>query len=525
MPTAVKAKQPPHCWLVVNDPCGCVCLVITHLMALGTGTLVNVYVLLPRLQGALSLLHLATYNYTILALLVAHTRCMCTNPGTARDHLDQEFLEVMRHEYHRLIGLPAAVGREAWRRKWWCTKCDTFRPRHTHHCSTCKTCILEMDHHCPWVNNCVGWRNHKYFLLFLLYSGIGCIWSSLCIIVALSYPPKPSWKLATETFFFEFGDISTDLTGSDLQLKSHGQRIINGWREWLTSRAGTLDRSFPAQLGCIFSCVVCFLMFIFVSVMACDQCEYMSQGYGIIDKKQRARGQGVDPSEVKPVLRQAREGPAQSCATRCCGDKLPLIMGASSPWGLRWLLPVAPGLAAVADVPEDEMIASARKRYCKEQADPALGASTLLAATSHGIGGACGGDGGDDGAGRPRPSSAPPPMRMGPPQEPPPTAPQWLRARRRVGEADGAAPSHSTVPSEASGLCRSLGALPHSGSGRAARSQSVPHLSQRWDPRRGSGVEPAVGPLAPPADDWAAAGAGECSGSEDSDSSDDEWGW
>merc|ERR1740117_269179 len=116
-------------------------------------------------------------------MLVSQVRCMCTNPGTAAEHLESELVASMRYEFHRLVAeagvsdLVYRSGREVWPakmgRKWWCQKCDTFRPKHTHHCSTCKSCILEMDHHCPWVNNCVGWRNHKYFVLFLFHALIG----------------------------------------------------------------------------------------------------------------------------------------------------------------------------------------------------------------------------------------------------------------------------------------------------------------------------------------------------------------
>lgn len=57
----------------------------------------------------------------------------------------------------------------------YCSKCASLKPDRAHHCGVCGVCLLKMDHHCPWVNACVHFGNYKFFILFLGYGLLFCM--------------------------------------------------------------------------------------------------------------------------------------------------------------------------------------------------------------------------------------------------------------------------------------------------------------------------------------------------------------
>ena len=48
-----------------------------------------------------------------------------------------------------------------------CSYCEVIKSETSFHCTICNRCVELFDHHCPFINNCLGYRNHKYFLLFI----------------------------------------------------------------------------------------------------------------------------------------------------------------------------------------------------------------------------------------------------------------------------------------------------------------------------------------------------------------------
>jgi len=63
-----------------------------------------------------------------------------------------------------------------------CTKCACVKPDRSHHCSVCGHCVLKFDHHCPWVNTCVNFGNYKYFVQFLGYALLFCLFGVLTLL-------------------------------------------------------------------------------------------------------------------------------------------------------------------------------------------------------------------------------------------------------------------------------------------------------------------------------------------------------
>jgi len=74
----------------------------------------------------------------------------------------------------------------------WCRKTEAYKPDRAHYCRALRRVVLRMDHHCPWLGNTVGFANHKFFILFLLYAGSACGVLGLGIVELLVHATLPA---------------------------------------------------------------------------------------------------------------------------------------------------------------------------------------------------------------------------------------------------------------------------------------------------------------------------------------------
>eukprot|EP00730_Choanoeca_flexa_P014729 TRINITY_DN6544_c0_g1_i1.p2 TRINITY_DN6544_c0_g1~~TRINITY_DN6544_c0_g1_i1.p2 ORF type:complete len:276 (+),score=23.21 TRINITY_DN6544_c0_g1_i1:205-1032(+) len=151
----------------VNDPSGIAAMVMTQ-----------VFLFLGQFGIRNLLLEPGSHHrYVVVAIyltaLISHLRTAFTDPGIISKSASRK-------------GRQFTDSTELF-----CAKCNKPRPPRAHHCSTCKGCVEDLDHHCGWSNTCIGKRNRKYFLLFVLYTLILCLYSgALMIRVPFICPPR-----------------------------------------------------------------------------------------------------------------------------------------------------------------------------------------------------------------------------------------------------------------------------------------------------------------------------------------------
>ncbi|OMJ94832.1 hypothetical protein SteCoe_1851 [Stentor coeruleus] len=114
----------------------------------------KVTVILPILSVILYLLTLSAYILTTF-----------TDPGIIPR---KTITEIIDHESSKIDIMSIDMSK-------YCSTCQIFRPRRSHHCKVCDNCVEIFDHHCPYINNCIGGRNYIFFFLFILNLTLLCL--------------------------------------------------------------------------------------------------------------------------------------------------------------------------------------------------------------------------------------------------------------------------------------------------------------------------------------------------------------
>ncbi|KAL5111321.1 hypothetical protein TcWFU_001185 [Taenia crassiceps] len=133
-----------------------------------------------------------------------------------------------------------------------CPTCSLIKPDRCHHCSTCECCLLKMDHHCPWIDNCVGFHNYKYFVVFLLWGFLYCLYIVCTTVVYFidfwenlqEMPPARYNFLFLFFIAIMFGFAQSILLFYHFYLLSHNRTTLEGFRSPTFRGSGVDKRGF-----------------------------------------------------------------------------------------------------------------------------------------------------------------------------------------------------------------------------------------------------------------------------------------
>lgn len=182
-----------HNWLNL-DCCGLFCVALTYLLH-WYGCYAVCQILVPNwlyyVDGSSKVRYMTLggkmvclmfYSVTALAV-ISHFNAMTTDPGAVPpDAIPPEIKSVDNDDDNNNTEANSLLDRRTNQHKRICRRCSSYKPPRAHHCSICGRCVIKMDHHCPWVNNCVGIGNHKFFLLFIFYTFVSCMFSLVLLV-------------------------------------------------------------------------------------------------------------------------------------------------------------------------------------------------------------------------------------------------------------------------------------------------------------------------------------------------------
>jgi len=169
-----------------KDPCGIICVALTYTMLIHCLYAILFVFIVPLLNeslyGTLNALIICTF---VTLSILSHGRAAYFDPGFVP--LPKKSIDFSDVTTNEINNNNIKQNGEGWTV---CNRCDTYRPARSHHCRICKRCVRRLDHHCPWINNCVGEFNQKYFILFLFYIGVTCLYSISFIVWSLVIFPQ-----------------------------------------------------------------------------------------------------------------------------------------------------------------------------------------------------------------------------------------------------------------------------------------------------------------------------------------------